>query len=135
MDFYTTPRLPRDLSVDDPSDPQALVHFALLLFSKQDYAGAAQVLLEAADLPRAESKNQTFRIAALSAAASAFLYAGDAAAFVRTVVRLRATMDRFQQATLSPQTAALLGIAAKRSGGRAGGYQILPAPVRYLFDD
>jgi hypothetical protein len=125
--------VPKGMAVDAPTDPKALVMFALTLVEKQEFQQAASFFLEAADLPSTTSLRNEFRLTALAAAASCYLQAGDLDAFRRVVQRLRDGMDRFQAATLQPELAVLLAIAAQGDDSHVPA--TVPLAIKHLFHD
>jgi hypothetical protein len=125
--------VPKGMAVDAPTDPKALVMFALTLVEKQKFQQAASFFLEVADLPSTTSLRNAFRLTALAAAASCYLQAGDMDAFRRVVQRLRDGMDRFQAATLQPELAVLLAIAAQGDDSHVPA--TVPLAIKQLFHD
>lgn len=133
--FPSSIRVPPQAAVDDPKDPQQVVLLALALVDRQEFRQAAAFFLEAAQLERAKSLRNEFRIATLAAAASALLQAGDLVEFQQVVERLKKMLDRFQLAALPPEVAVLLAIADRRQGTIVRLPATLAYPVRELFQD
>jgi hypothetical protein len=127
--------IPPEMAIDDPTDPTALVKFALMLIERGEVQRAAAFFLDAAHLPQAASLHNTFRIATLAAAASCYLQTGDMDNFRRVVRHLQQSMDRFQAATLQPELAVLLAIAAKGHGDDVGLPATVPLAIQHLFQD
>ncbi len=127
--------IPSSQTVRDPSDPEEVVRFALMLAEQGAHQRAGRFFLEAVDLPRADSVDNRLRNAALSAAASCFLQAGDIDAFHQTVTRLRGQLNRFRMAALPPELALLLLVDTTehprpmRTSQRAMLLSTLPRPV------
>ncbi len=130
--FRDPPRL-NVLPTADAHDPEQIVRVALKLAERGAFARAASLFLNAVNLPQTESVDNSFRIAALGAAATCFVQAGDTAAFQQTVLRLRTALRRYQLATLPPELTVLLSLDAAMRDAPSDLNDTLPPALRALF--
>ncbi len=115
------------------NDPEQIVRVALKLANRGAFARAATLFLDAANLPQTDSVDNAFRIAALGAAASCFVQAGDTAAFQQAVAQLRIALRRYQLATLPPELTVLLSLDAALRDAPSDLVDTLPPALRALF--
>ncbi len=130
--FRDPPRPYAPLTADS-HDPEQSVRVALKLAKRGAYARAATLFLNAANLPQTDSVDNAFRIAALGAAATCFVQAGDTAAFQQTVARLRSALRRYQLDTLPPELTVLLSLDAAMREAPSDLVDTLPLALRALF--
>ncbi len=130
---FRDPPRPYALPTADAHNPEQIVRVALVLAARGAYARAAALFLNAADLPQTDSVDNAFRIAALGAAASSFIQAGDTAAFQQTVSRLRIALSVFQLATLPAELTVLLSLEAAMRDAPSDLNDTLPPALQALF--
>jgi len=124
-----------DFTVEDETDAQSLVFFALKLERKHKFTEAATFFHEAADLQEMGAAASRFRLSCLGAAAVCWLKAGEEKRFHSSVSSIRAELNRFQQADLSDQLSLLMAISDKLRGRPPYVNPSLPQAVKTLFDD
>ncbi|HIC90907.1 MAG TPA: hypothetical protein EYP21_02360 [Syntrophaceae bacterium] len=121
------------IQVDDQNDPKEIVEFALMLYEKGRFRNAGKFFLDAVALDESNSKDNRFRLACLSAAATCFLEDSDLENFHQVIERLKGEMDRFQAARMENKVNILIAISDKLKGERVDLNPDIPINVRDLF--